>query len=499
MASSNQAANSRNGSSASVKSPAVNPFGCCIGGESAIPEYQWCLVPGCGSPVIEEAPSRAYAGRSLRCCRSGARCCRLRWSPAAAATQIGFDVRAQARRRCRATGSIRRDHAAASRPSPAMPPDGDLAAARAAVSEALGQGGARRQRAVGGSRRPARAARSRRCRTPTARTAPPAATSSPAMCATAPKSWLQGEACRGHRAAGRCARCGPGGGPEAPRSVTRCAARALLPTLSHGWGNPPAHEEARRARTMRDPYQVLGVSKSASAADIKSAYRKLAKKLHPDANKSDPKAASRFSELNAAYEIVGDDDKRKAFDRGEIDAEGKPRFQGFEGFGGGGPRGGAGGPFGGQDGAFETFTWGPEGMQRTSGAAAAAVVAAAASRTCCATCSAAGGARRTARWRWLPVRAGGVRAAAGPRRHRHRDDHARGSGQGHDPARHAADRQGARGQDPGRAHRRPADQAERAGARDARRQGRRRADHGHDRAASSVPARRQRPAHRACR
>ena len=115
---------------------------------------------------------------------------------------------------------------------------------------------------------------------------------------------------------------------------------------------------------MRDPYDVLGVSRSASAADIKSAYRKLAKKLHPDANKSDPKAASRFSELNAAYEIVGEDDKRKAFDRGEIDAEGKPRFQGFEGAG---QRGGAGGPFGGQEGAFETFTWGPEGMQRSSG------------------------------------------------------------------------------------------------------------------------------------
>ena len=107
---------------------------------------------------------------------------------------------------------------------------------------------------------------------------------------------------------------------------------------------------------MRDPYSVLGVSKSASAADIKGAYRKLAKKLHPDANKSDPKAASRFSELNAAYEIVGDDDKRKAFDRGEIDAEGKPRFQGFEGAG---QRGGAGGQEG-----FETYTWGPEGMQR---------------------------------------------------------------------------------------------------------------------------------------
>src|ERR1700754_3931390 len=103
---------------------------------------------------------------------------------------------------------------------------------------------------------------------------------------------------------------------------------------------------------MRDPYDVLGVSKSASAADVKSAFRKLAKKLHPDANKSDPKAAARFSELNAAYEIVGDEDKRKAFDRGEIDAEGKPRFQGFEGFGAGGPRGG-GTPFG--DGTFETY------------------------------------------------------------------------------------------------------------------------------------------------
>jgi curved DNA-binding protein CbpA len=78
---------------------------------------------------------------------------------------------------------------------------------------------------------------------------------------------------------------------------------------------------------MRDPYEVLGVSKGASEADIKSAYRRLAKKLHPDANKHDPKAATHFAELNAAYEIVGDGDKRKAFDRGEIDGEGKPRFQ----------------------------------------------------------------------------------------------------------------------------------------------------------------------------
>jgi DnaJ-class molecular chaperone len=113
---------------------------------------------------------------------------------------------------------------------------------------------------------------------------------------------------------------------------------------------------------MRDPYDVLGVSKTASAAEIKSAFRKQAKKLHPDANKHDPKAASRFAELNAAYEILGEDDKRKAFDRGEIDAEGKPRFQGFEGFGAGR---GPGGGFGGGEGNFETFTWGPGGFQRS--------------------------------------------------------------------------------------------------------------------------------------
>jgi DnaJ-class molecular chaperone len=93
---------------------------------------------------------------------------------------------------------------------------------------------------------------------------------------------------------------------------------------------------------MRDPYEVLGVSKTASEAEIKSAYRKLAKKHHPDQSKGDPKAKERFNEATTAYDIVGDKAKRKQFDRGEIGADGKPRFQGFEGFGQGGPRQGPG-------------------------------------------------------------------------------------------------------------------------------------------------------------
>ena len=92
---------------------------------------------------------------------------------------------------------------------------------------------------------------------------------------------------------------------------------------------------------MRDPYEVLGVAKNASAKDIKSAYRKLAKKYHPDQNPNDPKAKDRFAAANQAYEIVGDEKMRAAYDRGEIDADGKPKFQGFEGAAGGGD------PFGG--------------------------------------------------------------------------------------------------------------------------------------------------------
>ncbi|TPJ29912.1 J domain-containing protein [Mesorhizobium sp. B2-8-3] len=88
---------------------------------------------------------------------------------------------------------------------------------------------------------------------------------------------------------------------------------------------------------MRDPYEVLGVAKNASAKDIKSAYRKLAKKHHPDQNPNDPKAKDRFAAVNQAYEVVGDEKARGAYDRGEIDAEGKPKFQGFEGAAGGDP------------------------------------------------------------------------------------------------------------------------------------------------------------------
>ena len=96
---------------------------------------------------------------------------------------------------------------------------------------------------------------------------------------------------------------------------------------------------------MRDPYTVLGVSRSASEKDIKSAYRKLAKKYHPDQNPDDPAAHGKFAEATHAYDLLNDAEKRGQFDRGEIDAEGNPRFAGFgNGFGGAtrGARPGAG-------------------------------------------------------------------------------------------------------------------------------------------------------------
>jgi DnaJ-class molecular chaperone len=96
-----------------------------------------------------------------------------------------------------------------------------------------------------------------------------------------------------------------------------------------------------------DPYATLGVARSASEKDIKSAYRKLAKELHPDHNKDNPKASERFSDVTRAYDLLADKDKRARFDRGEIDADGNPAMPfggggagGFEGFRRGGQPGG---------------------------------------------------------------------------------------------------------------------------------------------------------------
>lgn len=93
---------------------------------------------------------------------------------------------------------------------------------------------------------------------------------------------------------------------------------------------------------MRDPYSVLGVPKSVSEKDLKTAYRKLAKAHHPDQNPDDPKAHAKFAEVSAAYDFLTDADKRAAYDRGEIDADGNPRFAGFARGGGGRPGGAAG-------------------------------------------------------------------------------------------------------------------------------------------------------------
>jgi DnaJ-class molecular chaperone len=92
---------------------------------------------------------------------------------------------------------------------------------------------------------------------------------------------------------------------------------------------------------MADPYSILGVSKGADEKAVKSAYRKLAKELHPDKHPDDPKAADKFSDVTRAYDLLSDAKKRAQFDRGEIDENGQPR-----GFGGGGFGGGATGPGG---------------------------------------------------------------------------------------------------------------------------------------------------------
>jgi len=98
---------------------------------------------------------------------------------------------------------------------------------------------------------------------------------------------------------------------------------------------------------MADPYTLLGVPRTADQAAIKSAYRKLAKELHPDRNTGNPKAAERFGEVTRAYDLLSDKDKRAQFDRGEIDGEGNPTHPfGYGGDGrGSGSRGAGPGGF----------------------------------------------------------------------------------------------------------------------------------------------------------
>ena len=103
-----------------------------------------------------------------------------------------------------------------------------------------------------------------------------------------------------------------------------------------------------------DLYQQLGIKRGASEAEIKKAYRSLAKQLHPDRNKDNPKAAERFAQITRAYDLLSDKDKRARYDRGEIDEDGNPRMPFGSGFGGGaGARSGTGG-----GGGFDGFPGG---------------------------------------------------------------------------------------------------------------------------------------------
>jgi DnaJ-class molecular chaperone len=101
-----------------------------------------------------------------------------------------------------------------------------------------------------------------------------------------------------------------------------------------------------------DLYQRLGLKRDASEAEIKKAYRSLAKQLHPDRNTDNPDAAKRFGEVTAAYDLLSDKDKRAQYDRGEIDEEGNPKMPFGSGFGGYSAGAGA------NPGGFENFNFG---------------------------------------------------------------------------------------------------------------------------------------------
>jgi DnaJ-class molecular chaperone len=103
-----------------------------------------------------------------------------------------------------------------------------------------------------------------------------------------------------------------------------------------------------------DLYQRLGLKRGASEAEIKKAYRSLAKQLHPDRNKDKPDAAQRFSDITRAYDLLSDKDKRAQYDRGEIDEDGNPKAPFGGGFGGARP-GGPGAGMGGGPGGFQGY------------------------------------------------------------------------------------------------------------------------------------------------
>jgi DnaJ-class molecular chaperone len=106
-----------------------------------------------------------------------------------------------------------------------------------------------------------------------------------------------------------------------------------------------------------DLYQRLGLKRGASEAEIKKAYRSLAKQLHPDRNKDNPDAAKRFGEITHAYDLLSDKDKRARYDRGEIDEDGNPKMPFGSGYGGYSPGAGGAQPGGGPQG-FENFNFG---------------------------------------------------------------------------------------------------------------------------------------------
>ncbi len=106
----------------------------------------------------------------------------------------------------------------------------------------------------------------------------------------------------------------------------------------------------------KDLYQILGVTKESSENEIKSAYRRLARKYHPDLNKDNKEAAEKFKEISCAYDILGDKEKRKKYDNKEIDSDGKPTGFGAGGFGGN--------PFGG---GYQSYSSNPFGNGQGAG------------------------------------------------------------------------------------------------------------------------------------